>query len=113
MSSLIQPRIIPAFLGVSSISWAPGEIMWLKASLDLFVSTSDPMLSAMIDATNTASLFFTLPAGMTGINVYDAGQMTIDDLSWVTTSAVPVPAAAWLFGSGLLGLVGISRRKRQ
>ena len=26
--------------------------------------------------------------------------------------AVPVPAAVWLFGSGLLGLVGIARRKR-
>ena len=25
---------------------------------------------------------------------------------------VPVPAAAWLFGSGLLGLVGIARRRR-
>lgn len=27
--------------------------------------------------------------------------------------AVPVPAAVWLFGSGLLGLVGIARRKRK
>ena len=27
-------------------------------------------------------------------------------------SVVPVPAAVWLFGSGLLGLVGIARRKR-
>ena len=26
--------------------------------------------------------------------------------------AVPVPAAVWLFGSGLLGLVGVARRKR-
>lgn len=26
-------------------------------------------------------------------------------------NAVPVPAAAWLFGSGLLGLVGVARRK--
>jgi len=26
--------------------------------------------------------------------------------------AVPVPAAVWLFGSGLLGLVGAARRKR-
>ena len=25
---------------------------------------------------------------------------------------VPVPAAVWLFGSGLLGLIGIARRKR-
>ena len=27
-------------------------------------------------------------------------------------SAVPIPAAAWLFGSGLLGLIGIARRKK-
>lgn len=27
-------------------------------------------------------------------------------------AVVPVPAAVWLFGSGLLGLVGIARRKR-
>jgi hypothetical protein len=27
------------------------------------------------------------------------------------TTVVPVPAAVWLFGSGLLGLVGIARRK--
>ncbi|MBT8347954.1 MAG: hypothetical protein KJP24_00695 [Sulfurovum sp.] len=26
-------------------------------------------------------------------------------------TAVPVPAAVWLFGSGLLGLIGIARRK--
>ena len=25
--------------------------------------------------------------------------------------AVPVPAAVWLFGSGLIGLVGVARRK--
>ena len=29
----------------------------------------------------------------------------------VTGSVVPVPAAVWLFGSGLLGLVGVARRK--
>ncbi len=31
----------------------------------------------------------------------------IDDLQY---AVVPVPAAVWLFGSGLLGLIGISRR---
>lgn len=30
----------------------------------------------------------------------------------VRTSVVPIPAAIWLFGSGLLGLVGIARRKK-
>ncbi len=28
-----------------------------------------------------------------------------------SVSAVPVPAAVWLFGSGLLGLVGVARKK--
>jgi len=28
-----------------------------------------------------------------------------------TAATVPVPAAAWLFGSGLVGLVGVSRQK--
>jgi len=27
-------------------------------------------------------------------------------------AAVPVPAAAWLFGSGLVGLIGVARRKK-
>lgn len=30
----------------------------------------------------------------------------------IYTSAVPVPAAVWLFGSGLVGLLGLARRKR-
>ena len=30
----------------------------------------------------------------------------------IDVQVVPVPAAAWLFGSGLIGLVGVARRKR-
>ncbi len=30
----------------------------------------------------------------------------------VRTSVVPIPAAVWLFGSGLLGLIGYSKRKK-
>jgi hypothetical protein len=29
-----------------------------------------------------------------------------------TVAVVPIPAAVWLFGSGLLGLIGIARRKK-
>ena len=31
----------------------------------------------------------------------------------VTGPVVPIPAAAWLFGSGLIGLVGVARRRRR
>jgi hypothetical protein len=34
-------------------------------------------------------------------------------LGTAAPTAVPVPAAVWLFGSGLLGLVGIARRKKK
>ncbi len=34
----------------------------------------------------------------------------LDDIGW-DVAPVPVPAAVWLFGSGLLGLVGVARRK--
>jgi len=34
--------------------------------------------------------------------------------SWQgTVAAVPIPAAAWLFGSGLIGLFGFSRRRKR
>lgn len=35
---------------------------------------------------------------------------TLDNLEYV--SAIPIPAAVWLFGSGLIGLIGFARRKR-
>jgi hypothetical protein len=33
------------------------------------------------------------------------------DITTMTVTEVPVPAAVWLLGSGLLGLVGFARRK--
>ena len=49
--------------------------------------------------------------------LYSGTNLTLgaDDIAGIQSiygAAVPVPAAAWLFGSGLLGLVGIARRKK-
>ena len=30
----------------------------------------------------------------------------------VNTTVIPVPAAVWLFGSGLMGLIALAQRKR-
>ena len=40
---------------------------------------------------------------------FDATSLTV---TGYTPAAIPVPAAVWLFGSGLLGLVGVARRKK-
>lgn len=37
----------------------------------------------------------------------------IDNISSGSVSAVPVPAAVWLFGSGLVGLLGFNRKRSQ
>jgi len=46
-------------------------------------------------------------AGLYGINT--PAYFAMDDLNG-SPSTVPVPAAVWLFGSGLIGLIGIRRR---
>ena len=39
-------------------------------------------------------------------------HLYIDNIRVNPASVVPVPAAFWLFGSGLVGLIGIARRKK-
>ena len=45
------------------------------------------------------------------IGPFDSGQILIDNVN-LEVAQVPVPAAVWLFGSGLLGLIGVARRKK-
>jgi hypothetical protein len=64
--------------------------------------------------------FFNVPGGVDEWNWCDAdclpfGVKVLDPaerFTYASFTPIPVPAAVWLFGSGLLGLVGISRRKK-
>jgi hypothetical protein len=42
---------------------------------------------------------------------YSPSGIFYDNVSFAPT-AIPVPAAVWLFGSGLIGLVGVARRRK-
>jgi hypothetical protein len=62
-----------------------------------------------------------LVTGLAGGTIEGAFVVTSGNLAQAFTgdtilakagSVVPVPAAVWLFGSGLLGLVGVARRKK-
>jgi hypothetical protein len=52
---------------------------------------------------------FSNPNSGGGSNVSNNQQFYINAMS---VQAVPVPAAVWLFASGLLGLVGVARRRQ-
>ena len=51
---------------------------------------------------------FPSSSGLDYSNSYTGWYLVQDN----SISSVPVPAAFWLFGSGLIGLVGIARRKK-
>lgn len=48
----------------------------------------------------------------TTIDVNPNGAVVTNNSGVVTANATPIPAAAWLLGSGLMGLVGIRRKMK-
>lgn len=79
--------------------------------------------TAVAEGSTSAAFWFThanLDVSAAGTDfVYTIGdrltfsaQTTVASSVQADIQVVPVPAAVWLFGSGLLGLVGIARRKR-
>ena len=109
--------------GIGLSQWEPTRhetptitINGVESSFDLF---ANPNFSA---TTNRNSyLVITADSGDAAISSvsFERGQLlTSDDfvlfdhVAVQGVSAVPVPAAVWLFASGLLGLVGVARRKK-
>jgi len=89
-----------------------GWVMRLGGSEDYNLGTQQNIASYTFDGTNyTLDYYWDLsdngnnPLG--SLEVYDY-HLHLEGV----VSSVPIPAAAWLFGSGLLGLVGMARRKR-
>ena len=92
-------------------SFLNGDAVYLDASgsylggLTIFNFNFD---AALTDAGGTIStsveevLFYTLPSP----------PVLLTGSGFVTAPAVPIPAAVWLFGSGLIGLISIARRKK-
>lgn len=68
-----------------------------------------------LDASLNNGWAFAPDGGNTGLMAFytsEAGQAFRPTLTVEVVSAVPVPAAVWLFGSGLIGLAGVARRKK-
>lgn len=79
----------------------------------------DPNLGLQsMDSVYNLSFMFAHNASDLVLNFSAAGLQGLADESWgldnvqVAVAPVPVPPAVWLFGSGLLGLIGIARRRQ-
>lgn len=75
-------------------------------------------LSTLEIVDQTASVLNLSGTGIMSGNGFDAtpvnwsfSSQSVTSYSMTATTVVPVPAAVWLFGSGLIGLVAVSRRK--
>ncbi|MCW8934235.1 MAG: VPLPA-CTERM sorting domain-containing protein [Gammaproteobacteria bacterium] len=97
-----------SYLNITDLS-IPGENSWQgELSYDMTTGMWDSTNS--IQLTLSTLLYATSPdAGSTAtINQ----TLTGSSLGMSVTTVIPVPAAVWLFGSGLIGLAGIARRKK-
>jgi hypothetical protein len=76
---------------------------------------SDPRLAINPDIVTygvTDADWFVAGVGQIKFLGVSAGDGSIDGGFELTGYTVPIPAAMWLFGSGLIGLIGIARRRK-
>ena len=69
--------------------------------------TDPPSDYFISDDSNLSQAAFTVNQ----LRVNGVDSLDFLDSNLVSVNAVPIPPAVWLFGSGLLGLIGIARRK--
>jgi hypothetical protein len=79
--------------------------------VDIVANSGGSIASPMIgSATITNAQEADLLAGLWYINIHSTAFPGGEIRGQV--NVVPIPAAVWLFGSGLIGLIGIARRKK-
>ncbi len=94
-------------LGSSSIWGRPSAIEASAAgSSNIYTSSTVGGLSDW----DRFSMIFTADSETTTISLTGTTGSQYIGLDNVSVSAVPVPAALWLFGSGLIGLIGMKRK---
>ncbi len=84
-----------------------------KISFDGEIYIQNELVAAIVYGTGNEYLAsdFIIDNGAAVLRGSPDGLPDMTRLEVTTVSAVPVPAAVWLFGSGLIGLVGIARRR--
>ena len=105
-SNLFAGEVADGLHSTASISVPLNEVMSLSFYSRITPFNDFTSINGEMNANTrlNGDSVFNLGAGIT-VNSLDAGIVNN------RISAVPVPAAIWLFGSGIIGLIGVARRK--
>jgi hypothetical protein len=91
------------FAGMSSTKWGS----WMTPSTFGSLNIGGTAIGSFNQTTNAFDISWTHQ--FTGVPFLTSGNFSLQGTAQL--AAVPIPAAALLFGSGLLGLAGAFRRK--
>lgn len=99
--------------GSNSVSFGGDYSLSIDVNGTIFTHADDAGASLSFENGMLTDFDF-MTAGFNSLGLFfdDVDYMLGEWNATVTTSPVPVPAAVWLFGSGLLALVGFVRRKK-
>jgi hypothetical protein len=104
---------------VASLGFNSGTLLTGNLTAFGFPDAGGDPLEFLFDVTggDAAGLYGSAPggvilSGVTGFTGDFSTNFTGDGFAVSDVAPVPIPAAVWLFGSGLLGLAGIGRRRR-
>ena len=105
-------------------NWTLGGPGGSGNSLQVFIADSSLNVGSIPNSYSGEFWGFISDSSFTSVNLIGGGgtnqqHYNLDDMVYSSVPFVPpvgppipIPAAVWLFGSGLLGLVGIARRKK-
>jgi len=94
--------------GSGNYHGADGTLGFLLNPMEYGSGTYSATLNTALNNTTGWALEFQLNTGFDGYG----SKIVIDNVSLSTVSAVPVPAAVWLMGSALAGLIGFQRKNQ-
>ena len=106
----------------ASASQLQSQVWWGDSSAAMFFADSVGDQLGVLNGTGGAYFLWNPPGDALYPDAYkyDLDQDLVQAWSISSTggfkfavaTVVPIPAAVWLFGSGLIGLVGLARRKK-